>query len=112
MLLRNVFDCAARAGREASDCRLIVYPRGQSQPPQHLSLFLEVTDPRNGDTDWSCFVSHRLSVVHQVRDRVCAIHLHMLALGCMPSAALLAPHGTPKAPKLYPAEGPAVTLHM
>ena len=49
------------------DCRLIVYPRGQSQPPQHLSLFLEVTDPRNGDTDWSCFVSHRLSVVHQVR---------------------------------------------
>ncbi|KAK1316851.1 hypothetical protein QJS10_CPA05g01382 [Acorus calamus] len=47
------------------DCRLIVYPRGQSQPPCHLSVFLEVTDPRNTSTDWSCFVSHRLSVVNQ-----------------------------------------------
>ena len=46
------------------DCRLIVYPRGQSQPPQHLSLFLEVTDPRSSDPEWSCFVSHRLSVLH------------------------------------------------
>lgn len=33
------------------DCRLIVYPRGQSQPPCHLSMFLEVTDPRAGP-DW------------------------------------------------------------
>ncbi|KAK8602582.1 hypothetical protein V6N13_057786 [Hibiscus sabdariffa] len=47
------------------DCRLIVYPRGQSQPPCHLSLFLEVTDLRNTSSDWSCFVSHRLSVVNQ-----------------------------------------------
>ncbi|KAL4181746.1 hypothetical protein AMTRI_Chr12g272620 [Amborella trichopoda] len=47
------------------DCRLIVYPRGQSQPPCHLSVFLEVTDPRNTAADWSCFVSHRLSVVNQ-----------------------------------------------
>ncbi|XP_059067225.1 uncharacterized protein LOC131062761 isoform X2 [Cryptomeria japonica] len=47
------------------DCRLIVYPRGQSQPPCHLSVFLEVTDPRNSSADWSCFVSHRLSVVNQ-----------------------------------------------
>lgn len=47
------------------DCRLIVYPRGQSQPPCHLSMFLEVTDPRNNSADWSCFVSHRLSVVNQ-----------------------------------------------
>ncbi|KAJ4890624.1 TRAF-like family protein [Raphanus sativus] len=46
------------------DCRLIVYPRGQSQPPCHLSVFLEVTDSRSS-TDWSCFVSHRLSVVNQ-----------------------------------------------
>lgn len=44
------------------DCRLIVYPRGQSQPPCHLSVFLEVTDSRNTSNDWSCFVSHRLSV--------------------------------------------------
>ncbi|KAJ4958148.1 hypothetical protein NE237_025259 [Protea cynaroides] len=47
------------------DCRLIVYPRGQSQPPCHLSVFLEVTDSRNNSSDWSCFVSHRLSVVNQ-----------------------------------------------
>ncbi|GAB2275447.1 hypothetical protein Dimus_010204 [Dionaea muscipula] len=47
------------------DCRLIVYPRGQSQPPCHLSVFLEVTDSRSTSTDWSCFVSHRLSVVNQ-----------------------------------------------
>ncbi|KAK4748324.1 hypothetical protein SAY87_014910 [Trapa incisa] len=47
------------------DCRLIVYPRGQSQPPCHLSVFLEVTDSRNNSSEWSCFVSHRLSVVNQ-----------------------------------------------
>jgi hypothetical protein len=47
------------------DCRLIVYPRGQSQPPTFLSLFLEVTDPRAASPDWTCFVSHRLSVVNQ-----------------------------------------------
>lgn len=38
---------------------------GQSQPPCHLSVFLEVTDLRNTSSDWSCFVSHRLSVVNQ-----------------------------------------------
>lgn len=38
---------------------------GQSQPPCHLSVFLEVTDSRNTPSDWSCFVSHRLSVVNQ-----------------------------------------------
>ncbi|XP_022941427.1 uncharacterized protein LOC111446723 isoform X2 [Cucurbita moschata] len=47
------------------DCRLIVYPRGQSQPPCHLSVFLEVTDSRITSSEWSCFVSHRLSVVNQ-----------------------------------------------
>ncbi|KAG2659786.1 hypothetical protein PVAP13_1KG380605 [Panicum virgatum] len=47
------------------DCRLIVYPRGQSQPPCHLSVFLEVTDPRSTTSEWSCFVSHRLSVINQ-----------------------------------------------
>ncbi|KHN07063.1 Ubiquitin carboxyl-terminal hydrolase 12 [Glycine soja] len=50
---------------DTADCRLIVYPRGQSQPPCHLSVFLEVTDSRNTSSDWSCFVSHRLSVVNQ-----------------------------------------------
>nr|CAB3447228.1 unnamed protein product [Digitaria exilis] len=38
---------------------------GQSQPPCHLSVFLEVTDPRNTTSEWSCFVSHRLSVINQ-----------------------------------------------
>ncbi|CAG9460218.1 unnamed protein product [Pedinophyceae sp. YPF-701] len=47
------------------DCRLIVYPRGQSQPPMHLSMFLEVTDSRCTTQDWSCFVSHKLAVVNQ-----------------------------------------------
>ena len=47
------------------DLRLIVYPRGQSQPPQHLSMFLEVTHPRSAAPDWSCFVSHRLAVACQ-----------------------------------------------
>ncbi|XP_019082713.1 PREDICTED: uncharacterized protein LOC104705038, partial [Camelina sativa] len=46
------------------DCRLIVYPRGQSKPPSHLSVFLEVTNSRSS-SDWSCFVSHKLSVVNQ-----------------------------------------------
>ena len=61
-------DAPAAAQVGGKDCRLIVYPRGQSQPPMHLSLFLEVIDPRHQDTDWSCFVSHRLSVVHQGKD--------------------------------------------
>jgi hypothetical protein len=47
------------------DCRLIVYPRGQSQPPTFLSVFLEVSDPHPTSPDWSAFVSHRLSVVNQ-----------------------------------------------
>lgn len=38
---------------------------GQSQPPNHLSMFLEVTDPRAASAEWSCFVSHCLSVVNQ-----------------------------------------------
>jgi hypothetical protein len=28
-------------------------------------VFLEVTDPRNTASEWSCFVSHRLSVINQ-----------------------------------------------
>ena len=43
---------------------------GQSQPPNHLSMFLEVTDPSTTNADWSCFVSHRLSVVnHRGEDK-------------------------------------------
>eukprot|EP00891_Asterochloris_glomerata_P002316 jgi/Astpho2/2316/e_gw1.00043.1.1_t len=52
------------------DCRLIVYPRGQSNPPNHLSMFLEVSDSRAGlGEDWSCFVSHKLAVMHHRGDR-------------------------------------------
>jgi len=40
---------------------------GQSQPPNHLSMFLEVTDSQ-ANPEWSCFVSHRLSVVNQRAD--------------------------------------------
>ena len=40
-------------------------PAGQSNPPNHLSMFLEVTDSKAGSSEWSCFVSHRLSVVNQ-----------------------------------------------
>ncbi|KAL6779914.1 hypothetical protein ACKKBG_A14285 [Auxenochlorella protothecoides x Auxenochlorella symbiontica] len=47
------------------DCRLIVYPRGQAQPPTCLSLFLEVWDPAPASLDWTSFVSHRLAVVNQ-----------------------------------------------
>lgn len=44
---------------------MVLMLSGQSQPPCHLSVFLEVTDSRNSSSDWSCFVSHRLSVVNQ-----------------------------------------------
>ncbi|CAE6008488.1 unnamed protein product [Arabidopsis arenosa] len=55
------------------DCRLIVYPRGQSKAPcLHLSVFLEVTDSRSASSDWSCFVSHQLSVVNQRSDEMSA----------------------------------------
>ena len=41
---------------------------GQSQPPNHLSMFLEVTEPQVSTGSWSYFVSHRLSVVNQKDD--------------------------------------------
>ncbi|XP_021276357.1 uncharacterized protein LOC110410806 isoform X2 [Herrania umbratica] len=45
--------------------RLVVYPRGLSQKPSHLSMFLEVSDPRNANTDWSCFASYQLAITNQ-----------------------------------------------
>ncbi|XVE98392.1 hypothetical protein REPUB_Repub03eG0102800 [Reevesia pubescens] len=45
--------------------RLVVYPRGQSQKPFYLSMFLEILGPRNATTDWSCFVSYQLSIRNQ-----------------------------------------------
>lgn len=38
---------------------------GQSQKPCHLSMFLEVLDPRNSAGEWSCFVRYQLSVLNQ-----------------------------------------------
>ncbi|OMO81238.1 TRAF-like family protein [Corchorus capsularis] len=45
--------------------RLVVYPRGQSQKPFHLSMFLEVLGPQNATTEWSSFVSYQLYIVDQ-----------------------------------------------
>ncbi|KAK6273252.1 hypothetical protein POUND7_010335 [Theobroma cacao] len=45
--------------------RLVVYPRGLSQKPSHFSMFLEVSDPRNATTDWSCFASYQLAIMNQ-----------------------------------------------
>lgn len=52
-------------GYELMSIKFCFMVSGQSQPPCHLSVFLEVTDSRNTSSDWSCFVSHRLSVVNQ-----------------------------------------------
>jgi hypothetical protein len=32
-------------------------------------VFLEVTDPQNTASEWSCFVSHRLSVINQKAEK-------------------------------------------
>ena len=57
--------------------RLKMYPRGQGNPPTHMSLFLEVTPPQIGFAkdlfrldnstvaNWSCFVSHKLTLINQ-----------------------------------------------
>ena len=49
------------------DCRLLVYPRGDSQAlPGYLSIYLQVTDPRGSSSSkWDCFASYRLCVVNQ-----------------------------------------------
>jgi hypothetical protein len=57
------------------DCRLLLYPRGDSQAlPGYLSLYLQVLDPKTpvssssstttSSSKWDCFLSYRLSVVH------------------------------------------------
>lgn len=48
----------------AGKLKLCPLPAGQSQPPQHLSMFLEVSDSAAAGS-WSCFVSHRLAIVNQ-----------------------------------------------
>lgn len=62
----NIITCLAFiVVYETDDYQILFMVPGQSQPPCHLSVFLEVTDSRNTSSDWSCFVSHRLSVVNQ-----------------------------------------------
>ena len=58
----------ACAGSITRPVRSHAWCAGQSQPPMHLSMFLEVTDPRAASDDWSAFVSHRLAVVNQRDD--------------------------------------------
>lgn len=67
MLLNSESICFSKATLFVH-MRVVGHVPGQSQPPCHLSMFLEVTDPRNTSADWSCFVSHRLSVVNQRTD--------------------------------------------
>ena len=52
------------------DCRLLVYPKGDSQAlPGYISIYLQVTDPRgNSSSKWDCFASYRLCVVNQKED--------------------------------------------
>ena len=45
--------------------RLLLYPRGDSQAlPGHLSLYVQVSDPRVPNGRWDCFASYRLAVQH------------------------------------------------
>ena len=46
-------------------CRLLLYPRGDSQAlPGYLSLYLQVSDPKAPAGKWDCFASYRLGVRH------------------------------------------------
>ncbi|XP_061964039.1 uncharacterized protein LOC133688545 isoform X2 [Populus nigra] len=46
------------------EVRILVYPRGQSQKPIHLSTFLEVLDSGNSSGDWSSFIVYQLAVMN------------------------------------------------
>ncbi|KAL0897627.1 hypothetical protein Bca101_081588 [Brassica carinata] len=58
------------------DCRLLVYPRGDSQAlPGYISIYLQIMDPHGGSSSsrWDCFASYRLSIVNHV-DESLTIH--------------------------------------
>lgn len=46
------------------DCRLLVYPKGDSQAlPGYISVYLQIMDPRNTTSSkWDCFASYRLAI--------------------------------------------------
>lgn len=48
------------------DCRLLVYPKGDSQAlPGYVSVYLQIMDPRGtSSSKWDCFASYRLTVVN------------------------------------------------
>lgn len=48
------------------DCRLLVYPKGDSQAlPGYISIYLQIMDPRGtSSSKWDCFASYRLAIVN------------------------------------------------
>lgn len=52
------------------DCRLLVYPKGDSQAlPGYISVYLQIMDPRGtSSSKWDCFASYRLAVVNHLDD--------------------------------------------
>lgn len=52
------------------DCRLLVYPKGDSQAlPGYISIYLQIMDPRGtSSSKWDCFASYRLAIVNLVDD--------------------------------------------
>ena len=52
------------------DCRLLVYPKGDSQAlPGYISIYLQIMDPRGtSSSKWDCFASYRLAIANVVDD--------------------------------------------
>lgn len=52
------------------DCRLLVYPKGDSQAlPGYISVYLQIMDPRGtSSSKWDCFASYRLAIVNLLDD--------------------------------------------
>lgn len=52
------------------DCRLLVYPKGDSQAlPGYISIYLQIMDPRGtSSSKWDCFASYRLAIVNLLDD--------------------------------------------
>ncbi|GLT96654.1 hypothetical protein SLE2022_142610 [Rubroshorea leprosula] len=52
------------------DCRLSVYPKGDSQAlPGYISIYLQIMDPRGtSSSKWDCFASYRLAIVSLADD--------------------------------------------
>ena len=65
-----------------------MWDAGQSQPPQHLSMFLEVSDGQSSG-NWSCFVSHLLAIVNQ-RDTSRSLVKESLVIMLKSSSSFLA----------------------